>query len=194
MARKKPLGKIKDVAVGSLKVSVTAAGSAVGLAKGAAAAGRTASGHVAKAAMGKAAGAVSSLVGGGKGPDPLTPVPAEQESRLTSVPTTPAGAEPVKDAPKAASMRQDAQAKPADKPAAEAKKSSTSRPEPVNVTRALDLDPAPVDKPKPAEKASASKPTTKIDAAADPSDVNVTPADVAEAVAKEVPSGKKSVE
>ncbi|WP_235736474.1 hypothetical protein [Nocardioides alcanivorans] len=48
-----------------------------------------------------------------------------------------------------------------------------STPEPVNVVEELGLDPAPFDKPKP---------NTTIDAAADPSAVDATPADVARAV------------
>lgn len=53
--------------------------------------------------------------------------------------------------------------------------------EPVNVTEELGLDPAPVEKPKP-KKAATPEPVTSIDAEADPSDVDVTPADVAKAV------------
>ncbi len=50
--------------------------------------------------------------------------------------------------------------------------------EPVNVTEELGLDPAPVTKPK--RKTPAKKPVTGIDAAADPTHVDVTPADIAE--------------
>jgi hypothetical protein len=53
--------------------------------------------------------------------------------------------------------------------------------EPVNVTEKLGIDPAPVAKPKPTRRTQ-QKPTTSIDAAADPSKVDVTPADVAEVV------------
>lgn len=65
---------------------------------------------------------------------------------------------------------------------------ASSRPqaEPVNVTEELGLDPAPVEKPQ-AEKSekATTEPTTSIDAAADPSSVDVTPADVAEVVGKD---------
>lgn len=54
--------------------------------------------------------------------------------------------------------------------------------QPVNVTQELGLDPSPVAKPKQARKAT-PKPVTRIDADAHPDEVDVTPADVAEAVA-----------
>lgn len=53
---------------------------------------------------------------------------------------------------------------------------------PVNVTEELGLDPSPVAKPKRPRK-QPEKPVTSIDAQADASDVDVTPADVADAVA-----------
>lgn len=56
--------------------------------------------------------------------------------------------------------------------------------EPVNVIDELGLDPAPVEKPKPARK-PAKKPVTKIDAAVDSSDVDATPADIAKIVSKD---------
>ncbi|WP_408895753.1 hypothetical protein ACJ5H2_12640 [Nocardioides sp. R1-1] len=60
---------------------------------------------------------------------------------------------------------------------------------PVNVTEELGLDPAPVDEPRP-PKTPKPAPVTAIDAEADPSQVHVTPADVAEVVAKdEQPDG-----
>lgn len=52
---------------------------------------------------------------------------------------------------------------------------------PVNVTEELGLDPSPVAKPKGPRRTTA-KPVTAIDAEADASEVDVTPADVAEAV------------
>lgn len=121
MARMNPLGKIKDITVASLKVPVSAAGSAVGLAR---------------ATTGRAAGAVTSLVGTSAEPSPFAPA-----------------------------------APPTD--------------EPVNVIEELGLDPAPVAKPKPARKPARKKAVTKIDAAADPSHVDATPADMAKAVHKE---------
>ncbi len=66
---------------------------------------------------------------------------------------------------------------------------ATSEPEveitpdrPVNVTEELGLDPSPVAKPERPRK-QPEKPVTSIDAEADASDLDVTPADVADAVA-----------
>lgn len=151
MARKNPLGMIKDVAVESLKLPVGAAGTAVGLARGAASAGRTAGVQVTRTATDLTTDAVTSLVGGRHG-STLTPAPD------ATVP-----------APEPGTAR---------------------RPEPVNVTEELGLDPAPVDKPKPARKA-ARKPVTRVDAEADPSTVDATPADVRKAVARKAPTTRK---
>lgn len=57
---------------------------------------------------------------------------------------------------------------------------------PVNVTEELGLDPSPVAKPKRPRK-QPEKPVTSIDAEADPSDIDVTPADVADAVSHRAP-------
>ncbi|HET7721267.1 MAG TPA: hypothetical protein VFK43_14980 [Acidimicrobiales bacterium] len=57
-------------------------------------------------------------------------------------------------------------------------------PTPVNVTEELGLDPAPVEAP------ATDEPLTSIDAEADVSNVDVTPADVAKAVAKKAPARK----
>ena len=119
MASKTPLGKIKDLATESLKLPVSAAGSAVGLAK-----------DVAASATGKAAGAagaVGSLVGGRKDPNPPAPAPVEQSYAATS------------------------------EPEKRAEEISISPDEPVNVTEELGLDPAPVAKPKRKPKAPAKK-------------------------------------
>ena len=72
--------------------------------------------------------------------------------------------------------------------------STAPRPEPVNVTEELGLDPAPVEKPARSKKAPRKKPVTDIDAAADPSAVDATPADVAEVVASQAAAGKKPTE
>ncbi|MBM0123624.1 hypothetical protein [Pimelobacter simplex] len=53
--------------------------------------------------------------------------------------------------------------------------------QPVNVTEALGLDPAPVAKPR-ARTTPAPPPVTSIDAQADPGAVSATPADVADVV------------
>lgn len=60
-----------------------------------------------------------------------------------------------------------------------------SLPTPINVVEELDLDAAPVE-------VSAEKPVTQIDAAADVMAVEVTPADIAPAVAKKKPAARKS--
>jgi hypothetical protein len=124
MTSKNPLGKIKDVAVGSLKAPVVVAGSAVGLAKGAAAAG----GHVTKTVTGKAAGAVTSLVGSG-----------DQQGQQD---------EPAPAATESATPEAEQRFPTAEEVAAETPDIPISPDEPVNVTEALDLDPAPVDEPK----------------------------------------------
>lgn len=65
------------------------------------------------------------------------------------------------------------------------------RPKPVDVTAELGLDPAPVAKRKPAKKAPKARPVTKIDAEADASSVDATPADVAEVVSRGGSDGTK---
>lgn len=69
------------------------------------------------------------------------------------------------------------------KEAAGIPKKTARRPDPVNVTEELGLDPAPVEKTARSKKAPRTKPITDIDAAADPSAVDATPADLAEVVA-----------
>lgn len=70
-----------------------------------------------------------------------------------------------------------------------AEEAPAAQPEPVNVTEEAGIDPAPVAKPKAKRtKKAASKPITGIDAAADPSSVTVTPADVAEVVSADGPA------
>lgn len=93
-----------------------------------------------------------------------------------------------------------AQESPAPTPASAAAPAPTeaagpvSPTEPVNVTEQLGLDPAPVAKPKRAAKKPTRKPVTKIDANADASDVDVTPADVADSMGAQAPERDKSVE
>lgn len=62
-------------------------------------------------------------------------------------------------------------------------------PTPVNVTEELGLDPAPVDAPQ-TEDSQTDEPLTSIDAEADAGNVDVTPADVARAVARKAPARK----
>lgn len=67
---------------------------------------------------------------------------------------------------------------------AESAPATEDLPTPVNVTEELGLDPAPVDAPQ------TDEPLTAIDAEADASTVDVTPADVAKAVARKAPVRK----
>ncbi|KRC48849.1 MULTISPECIES: hypothetical protein [unclassified Nocardioides] len=55
---------------------------------------------------------------------------------------------------------------------------------PVNVTEELGLDPSPVARPK-GPRQQPERPVTGIDAAADPSDADATPADVARALGED---------
>ncbi len=110
-----------------------------------------------------AADAVTSIVGGGKGDG--------------------SGAADVEKAPE---VREPA---PAPKKPKAKEATAKSGSQPVNVTEVLGLDPAPVDKPKPAKKAARQKAVTSIDAAADSSAVDVTPADVADAISGDQPGG-----
>lgn len=123
---------------------------------------------LAKSATGKATGAVSALVGGGEqhhspthGNDQAPPVPTDVEPEPTEQP------------------------EPAEQP--EQPHVDIDPDEPVNVTEELGLDPAPVTKPKPRKKA-APKPVTAIDAQADPIDVDVTPADIADRAGESGPA------
>ncbi|MFN7150709.1 MAG: hypothetical protein ACK4V6_14690 [Microthrixaceae bacterium] len=178
MARKNPLGKIKDVAAAGLKAPLAAAGSAVDLAKGAGAMG----GHTIKSAAGQAAGAATSLIGGRKSSDAPKPSSSEHQSRPDSHPAAPKPASPSQpDGPKPAK-------RPAAKKAPAKAKSATGQAAPVNVTAELGLDPAPVEQPKPKKASAKKKPATKIDAAADPSGVDATPADLAKVLSEEKPT------
>ena len=145
-----PIGKIKDVAVETLKVPAAVAGTAVG------------------SAVGLAKSAATSLVGGNQAPE---------------APPVPTDVEPEPDAPEPAQDEQDEQ----DEVAEDEPHLDIDPDEPVNVTEELGLDPSPVAKPKPRKKA-APKPVTKIDAEADPSDVDVTPADIAERAGEHGPA------
>lgn len=165
---KNPLGKIKDAAVETLKAPAAVAGSAVGLVKGAAATG----GQVTKSA----AGAVTSLVGGGKGDGSAAAsdeVGPGRGSAAADVEKAPASGEPA----------------PAPRKPKAKKTTVRTGSKPVNVTKELGLDPVPVEEPKPAKKAPRQKAVTSIDAAADSSIVDVTPADVASAISGEQSGG-----
>ncbi len=150
MARTNPRGKIKDLTLESLRSPRTAAGKAVGQARGAAATGLAVTGQLTRTAAStalKVSGTIQSHV------------------RKPPVPTRTAAPEPAKAAP-----------------------------EPVNVVEELGLDPAQGDEATPAAEATPTTPTaeaeTTIDAKADPSRVEVTPADVAAKVARRAPARK----
>jgi hypothetical protein len=166
-----PIGRIKDVATETLKVPAHVAGAAVGLAR---------------SATHKATGVVSSLMegqggDGGQGADGGQRADGGQGSGGT-------GQGPDQSAAQEAAARRAAAedaVREADIVAAEladqvAEKVRASPDEPVNVTEELGLDPSPVAKRKP-RKSAARKPVTSIDAEADPSDVDATPADLAAA-------------
>jgi hypothetical protein len=101
VARKNPLGKIKDVALGTLMHPVGTAGKAVDQARGTAALGRTVAGQVTRTAASVAAGTVGGLAkraGGGavehqpaaatRGDEPnLRPVPSVNEPAHSTGPT-----------------------------------------------------------------------------------------------------------
>lgn len=158
MTRSNPIGLIKDVAVETLKVPASVAGAAVGLAKG---------------ATHKATGVVTSLLdshgdakGDTKGDTKGDGKHADEAGGRGSAPVRDAVTRTTEDVAEQASKV--------------AEKVHASPDEPVNVTEELGLDPSPVAKAKPARKASARKPVTKIDRDADASTVDATPADLAD--------------
>ncbi|KRF11369.1 hypothetical protein ASG90_16570 [Nocardioides sp. Soil797] len=181
MAENKPLDMIKDVTAGSLKFPKAAASTAIGLTKGA----LHASGQVAKAVSSGASGVVKSLV------DRVHATPSDRSPTETAPaettgpgsPTSTPGAQPRGSANEAPSTG--APSTSTQRRTSATSEETSSPPEPVNVTEKLGLDPAPVQKVKPPRKKSPKKPATRIDAAADPSDVDATPADVAKAVGKD---------
>ena len=166
MARKNPLGTIKDAAIGTILQPKATAEKAVGTvvegAKGGVGLGMTVAGQVAA----KATDTVTSLLPGRKptAPDlePAEPAAASRKSQGDPV-------SPKRTAPKAAP------------------RVTVSPDQPVNVTKELGLDEAPVAETTP--PAQVEKPLTSIDAAADATDVDVTPADIAPAV-KKAPANK----
>lgn len=128
--------------------------------------------QVTRTVTSKAASTAASLITHDRAPSatPATPASAEQPTAQEKAPNRPVPAQaPDDDAPTSA-------------------KSTPDQPEPVNVTEELGLDPAPVEKKKPSRAKPAKKAATGIDAEADPDHVDATPADVAKAVAKDVPA------
>lgn len=218
MARKSPLGKIKDAALDTIKDPIgsgqKAVGQAVGQAKGTVELGKAVAGQVTGQALTRATGtvgAVTNLVPGRKKSD--------SEPTETSDPITAKTAEKPAGTPDAPAEKATTKAKPA--PAA--KKTAKTQGDPVKPTkstRSSEPVSAPVEdvatavvkeaatkaspakgsvakagtkKAKPAAKKAAAAPATPdngIDAAADPDDVDVTPADIAASVAKKAPAKK----
>lgn len=173
VARKNPLGTIKDTAIGTIRNPKATAEKVVDQvvegAKGGVGLGMTVAGQVAT----KATDTVTSLIPGRKAPaahpapdlEPAQPAAASRKSQ--GDPMAPSKVTPIKSAPvKKAAL----------------KVPDISPDKPVNVTKELGLDAAPVAKSAPAPQADA--PLTSIDAAADASEVDVTPADIAPAVKK----------
>ena len=162
MARKNPLGTIKDAAIGTAKGGVEL---------GIAVAGQVAA---------KATDTVTSLIPGGRKattPDLPAAQPATESRKSQGDPVA-----PVKKAVAKA---------PAKRAAPKVAKISPDKP--VNVTKELGLDDAPVAKKAPAKKTAKKAPVTSIDAAADAKAVDVTPADIApakKAPAKKAPAQK----
>lgn len=186
MARKNPLGTIKDVAIDTIRKPKATAEKAVGQvvdgAKGGVGLGLNVAGQVAT----KAAGTVTSLIPGRKAPtvhpapdlEPAQPAAASRKSQGDPM-THPEPVKPAQATPAVVKPAKPAQAKPA-------------QAKPVNVTKELGLDPSPVAKTAPAPRED--KPLTSIDAAADVKEVDVTPADIAAVVengaATKVPAKK----
>jgi hypothetical protein len=179
VARKNPLGTIKDAAIGTIRKPKETAEKAVGQvvegAKGGVGLGLTVAGQVAT----KATDTVTSLIPGRKptAPEaqPAQPAqPAEASRKTHGDPVAPTSTTP------------------AAKAATKAPKVPKISPDkPVNVTKELGLDEAPVAEPVLAT--TPDKPVTSIDAAADASAVDVTPADIApakKAAAKKSPAKK----
>lgn len=158
MARMSPLGKIKDMAIDTLRNPLGAAGKAVDHARETAALGKDMAGQATRTATGTAMGAASAvghLVPGHRKP-------------ASSVPDTAPAPRPVSEAP----------AKKAAPRTAVPKASFVNGPEPTMTTAdptTHEAGPAPINPVKPAAKKSpARKP-----APAKPPGVDVTPADVA---------------
>ena len=167
MARKNPLGTIKDAAIGTIlqpkATAEKAVGSVVEGAKGGVGLGRAVAGQVAS----KASDTVTSLLPGRKAtpPDLEPAVPAAASRKSQGDPVSP-------------------KKPPAKTTAKAAPKVSVSPDKPVNVSQELGLDPAPVATPAPVAQDTEPAPVTSIDAAADATEVDVTPADIAPAVKK----------
>lgn len=172
MARKNPLGRIKDAAIGTLKNPLGAAGKAVEQAKGTAAIGKMVAGQVTRTAASKAAegvGAVTTRATRGRGetPAPESAPSTGSAAHLRPVPSVNEAGHPP--AEKAA---------PARKAAPAAKKTPASK--------------AATAKKAPAKKAAATatkaKPAKKAAPAAKKVAPEVTPADIAKNVAKKSPA------
>lgn len=176
MARKNPLGTIKDAAIGTILQPKAAAEKAVGTvvegAKGGVGLGKAVAGQVAS----KATDTVTSLLPGRKA------TPADQAPDLE--PAEPAATPRKSQGDPMATRNAPAKSAKATKTPKAAPKVTVSPDKPVNVTKELGLDPTPVAAPAAVVQAVEPEPVTSIDAAADASAVDVTPADIAPVVAK----------
>ncbi|MDP2772424.1 MAG: hypothetical protein Q8O61_02610 [Nocardioides sp.] len=160
MARKNPLGTIKDVAVGTAKGGVEL--------------GMSVAGQVAS----KATDTVTSLIPGRKPAAPAKGTPPDLEPAEPAAASRKSQGDPMAPAKTAAPKTAAPEKAAPEKAAPEVPDISPDKP--VNVTKELGLDAAPVAKTQAAKDQS----LTKIDAGADASDVDVTPADIAPAVKK----------
>ncbi|NYG57225.1 hypothetical protein BJ980_000148 [Nocardioides daedukensis] len=194
---KSHVDRIKNLVVGTAKApasvagsAVGMAGSAVGMAKDAASAGLAAGGHVLKAVTGTALGAVApgarQDTGNDAQPSPTDVEPQTPADKAPSAPSAARKSEPEDKTTKSGAANSDSGDSVADE-------LEINPDEPVNVTEELGLDPSPIAKPK-RKKAPAKKPATKIDAAADTSQVSATPADVAKVADKDLSASEQDVE
>jgi hypothetical protein len=186
VARKSPLSKLQESVVGTVKGAIShpveSAEKAVEQAKGRLSLGKMVAGQVTKTA----AGAVTSRLGH-RGGTPSAPVRPSDEP-LRAVPDTPsAPAAAAKPAPAKPAPAKSTPAKST--PAKTAAKKSTPTPTKAPVTDvATELvkeQAAHQPTPEPS-----TEPTTSIDAAADPSHVEATPADVAKKATSRKPAVK----
>lgn len=163
MARMNPLGKIKDMAIDTLRNPLGVAGKAVDL-------GKEVAGQATRTATGTAMGAASAV-------GHLVPGRGKPASgSISSVPDIAPVPRPVSEAP--AKPVSEAPAKKAAPPTAVPKASFVNGPEPTMTTAdptIREAGPAPVEPVKPAAKKSPARKT----APAKPPAVDVTPADVA---------------
>ncbi|WP_435743753.1 hypothetical protein [Nocardioides sp. SYSU DS0663] len=184
MARKSPLGKIRDAALDTIKDPIgsgqKAVGQAVGQAKGTVGLGRAVAGQV----TGEVFGAVTGLVPGRKRSAEDTSG-AGSQGGSDPVPAPSTRANPAPATKKTAKEHGDPVKPPVQDVATEVVKKASTRAPAGKGSVAKAATKRATGKKTPAQKTPAKKaPESPIDAAADSTDVDVTPADVAKAVAK----------